>query len=231
MKVQNGWESNTLDEIESLASQRESPDSNLGAKSQQIQSPRTVMTARRRRQSRGSMSLDYPGGPSDLRLSNDRNPNMSPNGSIKPALAPPADIVPSARRRRHDPSQAKQNRHSYTDSPSQNSQRQRTASQNAAMEADAVETLLFLASPNNSGHHHHISAGFSSSSQISPLNSEFPSQENSAYPSKRVTFTGVPTMAPSSVKLANRREEIDRMIDEMSDSDTEEKLEQIHCRP
>lgn len=83
-----------------------------------------------------------------------------------PSLAPPADILPRSRADTGtpDPSHFFTARSPRLDSPISNRDRSpatparqrssmRTASQNAAMEKDAVETLLFMSSPGNSGHH------------------------------------------------------------------------------
>lgn len=89
-----------------------------------------------------------------------------------PSLAPPVDILPRSRRRsnslRTQPPSIDTRNHSYHNSrgnstaasdlvtglttPPKRAFTSRTPSQKAAMEQDAVETLLFMSSPGNSGH-------------------------------------------------------------------------------
>jgi hypothetical protein len=92
------------------------------------------------------------------------------------------------------------------------------------MEADAVETLLFMASPNNSGYNPPSHASQESSlrtaqafsSQTSPLRTQF-SQTSMTSP-KKVVFSDSGSSAPAFDKAAL----IDRMLDELSDgSDAE----------
>lgn len=81
---------------------------------------------------------------------------MSPPASRR-GLAPPANIVarPPQSRRRQTPNV-------QLNTATRPAAAQRTPSQNAVLEADAVETLLFMASPHNSGNH---------GSQLSPITS------------------------------------------------------------
>ena len=79
------------------------------------------------------------------------------------------------------------------------------------MEADAVETLLFMASPNNSGYNPATRANQIFSSQTSPLRSQF-SQTSMTSP-KKVAFSDQ-NISPSA---ADKAALIDRMLDELSD--------------
>lgn len=125
VKVQNGWQSNTLEEVESLAS-----------------SPRSTITSTSPRFSLSAMSQTH---------------RLHCLSTSSPGLAPPAPII-SGRKRPNPNLQLKPK------------QPQRTPSQNAAMEADAVETLLFMSgSPNNSGR-------FPSSNSFSPTSQTFSAQ-------------------------------------------------------
>lgn len=94
-------------------------------------------------------------------------PLQSPiKSSPGPSLAPPADILSrnrvetgtpdtshffAARSPRLDSPISNRDRSPMT--PARQRSSMRTASQNEAMEKDAVETLLFMSSPGNSGHH------------------------------------------------------------------------------
>lgn len=144
------------------------------------------------------------------------------------ALAPPLDIVPASRRR-PTPNAAfhsvtgSQPKMSHAARPSTS---QRTPSQNAAMEADAVETLLFMASPNNSGYNPPSQASQEPSlrsaqvflSQTSPLRTQF--SQTSVTSPKRVAFSDAGSTGPALDKSAI----IDQMLDELSD-DSDGELE------
>ena len=81
--------------------------------------------------------------------------------SVGPSLAPPADIVTRAPRRsdatKKQPPQLRTNNLGTTSTPvTPQAKRQskiRTPSQQAEVEKDAVETLLFMSSPGNSGNY------------------------------------------------------------------------------
>lgn len=239
VKIENGWESNTLEELEILTSQHDSPtlsvaETSIDSKEHTLQSPKTAMTSSLRR--RGSKDPPFEGGVA--REGNSRiegvahrangNQQRTENRPQRRALAPPADIVPGARRRPHH-ANAPPSRYRSVISPRATGTKQRTASQNAAMEADAVETLLFMASPGNSSHHPSASGRIASarmsaptSSQASPLKSEFPSHDDIlASPPRRVAFTGVLEMSPRTARRPSQFHDIDRMIDEMDDTSTD----------
>ena len=169
IKVQNGWQHRSLDEVESLASA--SPRSttfNHYSDNAHLLSPRAVLTAQLARHNSDSSSN------SDSQPPPRRDPILMSPPSSRKALAPPANIISRAtqqQRRRPTPNVQVQ---IVSQSASRPTVKHRTPSQNAAMEADAVETLLFMASPNHSGSAHQ-------SSQFSPVTSapsvrHFPSQ-------------------------------------------------------
>ena len=212
IKVQNGWQTRSIDELESMTSQNASPVSPISDLRHPYDSPRTTLMntqldrtgftqsserttatpetvhALLQRQSRTSR-LDYaytqtgdttspqPGQSSrtyesfwrEHSASNASRLSQHQSSTEGPSLAPPADIQPRGIRR-SNMSQAQppalqtcdQNGFSSSGSapsamPATPSQRYamkpRTPSQNAAMEQDAVETLLFMSSPGNSGYH------------------------------------------------------------------------------
>lgn len=225
IKVQNGWQTRSVDEIESLASQ--SPRSTTSGFQNSpyphsLSSPKTVMSRKYQRESSESDSSDSTGALEPRGL-----PNMgSPQVSSRRALAPPVDIVPNSRRRTtvngsyHNVNGPQFHpRGVHTSRPHAN---QRTPSQNAAMEADAVETLLFMASPSNSGYN-------PASSQESTLRSSqvFASQTSPL----RTQFSQTSMASPKKVAFSDRRPPfdkatiIDQMLNELSDGSDEE-LEQ-----
>lgn len=171
---------------------------------------------------------------------------QSPRGG--PSLAPPVDIVPRNRRRtnslRSQPPFLDTCNASY-DSRSSNSlgsnsatgpatppkrlSTMRTPSQKAAMEQDAVETLLFMSSPGHSGHHP------PTKSVGTPLRSSF----------KRVGFTDIsgdengsdedrqpirPSRTPRGFPKADciiSGANVDRLLDEMPDEDSSSEDEDL----
>ncbi|OQV01227.1 hypothetical protein CLAIMM_06619 [Cladophialophora immunda] len=204
VKVQNGWQARSLDEVE------------------------TAMSRKYQRESSESESSD-----STVALESRGLVNMvgSPPVPSRRALAPPADIVPGSRRRPTPNAVFQsvngihaQTRNLHSSRPHTN---QRTPSQNAAMEADAVETLLFMASPNNSGYNPPSHASQDSSlrsaqvfsSQTSPLRTQF--SQTSVTSPKKVVFSDAGSTEPAFDKAAL----IDRMLDELSD-DSDDELEQ-----
>ncbi|OAP59445.1 hypothetical protein AYL99_06743 [Fonsecaea erecta] len=230
VKVQHGWQTRSLDEVESLASQ--SPRSTVSGfqnlNDQQLLSPRTAMSRKYQRESSESESSD-----STVALESRGLVNMagSPPVPSHRALAPPADIVPGSRRR-PTPNAAFQSVNGiHVQTRNLQSSRphtsQRTPSQNAAMEADAVETLLFMASPSNSGYNPPSHASQESSlrsaqvfsSQTSPLRAQF--SQTSVTSPKKVVFSDAGSTEPPFDKAAL----IDRMLDELSD-DSDDELEQ-----
>jgi hypothetical protein len=230
VKVQNGWQARTFDEIESLASQ--SPRSALsGFQSNfpdgSVLSPRTAISRKyQRRSSESDSSENTVAQDQHLVINTIANQQNAPRRS----LAPPVDIM-SGSRRRPTPNTSYQKgnglqlhaRHLHSSRPNGN---QRTPSQNAAMEADAVETLLFMASPGNSGYNppgraSQESLGRTSqllSSQTSPLRSQF-SQTSMSSP-KKVAFSD-----QSSSDSYDKSAMIDRMLDDLSDDSDDGLLE------
>ena len=156
--------------------------------------------------------------------------------SARRALAPPVDIIPGQRRRptadnfapsiQYDVSPAAPRLSNGRPTP-----KHRTPSQNAAMEADAVETLLFMASPNNSGHPATFTPQESSlrstqlsasqTSHASPLRSQFNVNELLPTP-KRVAFAGTTSLGKPYDKIAD----IERILDQFSDDESGDDLEE-----
>lgn len=228
-KVQNGWQTRSLDEVESLASA--SPRSVVSGfqhlNDRHSASPRHTLNPKLNRKWSDSSSSEsaksdshlptYPASRTSL------NP-IRPSDASPRGLAPPANIVSGTRRR---PSPNEQALHLSTGSQlSSNSphsvrpgSNKRTPSQNAAMEADAVETLLFMASPNNSGYHpSRLSqeSSLRSTQQFSPLRAQF--SQTSVTSPKRVAFSDQQHAAP----ILNKAALIDRELDNMVDSDDSE---------
>lgn len=145
----------------------------------------------------------------------------------KRGLAPPVDIVPASRRRpapNGNPLAVGTSQMQFTAKHSQMQRPRpnaRTASQTAVLEADAVETLAFMASPNTSGHTFSQSQSSSASqhfmSQTSPLRSQFTASGRLLSP-KRVAFSEY----PSKDAVVDKAALINRMLDDIGDgSDTE----------
>lgn len=182
MKVQNGWESKSIDEIEKLQTSprvpsfcspnRARPSSDAGISSTPLRSPglagRLSGTAAERAGQAAQIIRD--------------RVNLAPpcsagfdyaRSSTAPALAPAADIRPSVHRRSDSRNRQQQApKGSAPSTPKFVLSLLRSPSSTSAAEQDAVDTLLFLSSPNNTQHSHHHSVA--SSADPSPLRSAFP---------------------------------------------------------
>lgn len=164
MKVNHGWQSRSLEEVESLASQAASPvssNSTLHRRQSSSTSPRPAATS--------SAQVHFAPDPVVVR----RKSHSPPERSNKPTLAPPAPIQPSLAKQssnsrrnpapRHTPALLS---HSHsasaaTYSPRQHPEAAISSSQPTysphqnVREQDAIETLLFMSSPNNSANLKH----------------------------------------------------------------------------
>lgn len=239
-KVQSGHATQSLDELESLASQSpRSSTSGFLPNRYAAESPRTAISADWRRKWSSSEGSDAGGLTRSKTIA---GPHTKLNGMVyssgaqasRRALAPPANIISGNRRRptlngtanvsftagAYTPNR---NMHVSTSTP-----KQRTPSQNAAMEADAVETLLFMASPGNSSYLSHASAAIESnlrstapmSSQPSPLRSQFQHNEALISPRRNVGFAGsLPNH--KAMDLSTEVRDIDQMLDEPSDESSD----------
>ena len=117
--------------------------------------------------------------------------------SPAPSLGPPADILPRSRPgtglldstrfpppaktpkldspiRNEQATSSGDGSSSTPATPARHKPTMRTASQNAAMEKDAVETLLFMSSPGNSGHHPPLTRPLDTPPSSSSQNTFFP---------------------------------------------------------
>lgn len=270
VKVNNGWQSNTIDEVESLASLTGSPASStstLHGRLNVAASPRATMIAMQR-QSNNSAPNPI-GADFDLFSRTEsasrtyesfwrEHPTTGPSNrqnAVSPpipkaSLAPPADIRPStSSRRSHAPKFSKppsipthnSNPTSISTprTPTQSDMRDKrvhtTPSQKTIQEQDAIETLLFMSSPGNSGHHAPFGTAprpsnpLLGSPQRSPLRAEFRVQDPRR--GRRVGFEKL-EYATGSRDAGTRLDEskervIDRLLDRVSDttSSSEEDVE------
>ncbi|CAL3967157.1 unnamed protein product [Diplocarpon coronariae] len=282
VKVNNGWQSNSIDEVESLASHAGSPtssNSTLHGRRNLVASPRAAI-ANLQAQPSGFSSLAhastsdfdlYPRGeqPSQTYESFWRS-HSTPNypaqrqhahapaaaPPISKALGPPAEIRPTVSSRRSGtPKFSRQpNLPSHgSNSPYNTSAPQtplrteardktivQTPLQKTLQERDAIETLLFMSSPGNSGNMSHAfpPPKTQASPQQSPLRSEFHAQ-NRAQHARTVGFeaTAGSFSAGSSEGGAEYRskirsraaghsraksQEMNRFLDDMRDSSSDE---------
>jgi len=157
VKVQNGWQSHTLTELESLTSAPTSPLTSS------LRSPRSRPTSSRTLPDRpifanpsptaqphhhtGTQGLDYAYRHPTSPTSGTRTYESfwREHSDPHPSLAPPADIQPRRPLRLHTSTSTSIHTSPSTPTP----RKPRTPSQNAAMEKDAVETLVFMSSPKN----------------------------------------------------------------------------------
>lgn len=158
------------------------------------------------------------------------------NSAEAPSLAPPADILPRNVRRSNGlqaqpPALQTSNQHSFSSSgsapsampatpPQRHVVKPRTPSQNAAMEQDAVETLLFMSSPGNSGYHP------PNQLPATPLRTQLSAMYRkphsaAAISSNHTSNEQLQPIRPLSDHLDSRRfvngADIDKLLDEMPD--------------
>ncbi len=197
VKVQNGLETRSIHEIESLAWQLSSPNSVTTVRSRQVlPSPHTTMAEMNRR-SRDLTSITSPGystatrpgtASSDWSYSdgNLMSQNISDirDGPV-PSLAPAPNLTSSRHSRRSNGRSANSQppRLSTTLSPTKSRPPHLRVTTPTPQEQEVVDTLIFMSSPANSARFHHSSRNglttADSSAQCSPLRTEF------AVPAKR----------------------------------------------
>ncbi|KAJ6786613.1 hypothetical protein PWT90_08201 [Aphanocladium album] len=215
MKVNHGWQSRSLDEVESLASQAASPvssNSTLHRRQSSSTSPRPPPTS--------AAQVHFALDPVEPR----RKSHSPPGRSSKPGLAPPAPIQPSLSKQssnsrrnpipRHPPALLT---HSQSASAASNHSPRQHADAGVGVvsssqpvysphqnvrEQDAIETLLFMSSPGNSANlKHTFSPSVSPAPQQGPMSSSnsfrkgLPGQRP-AIPQRRVGFDKSPAMGP-----------------------------------
>ncbi|KAF5678438.1 hypothetical protein FCIRC_6477 [Fusarium circinatum] len=169
IKVNKGWQSNSLEEVENMASQAASPVSTASTihnRQGSSASPRIPMS----KPPSSSAPLPHPYGSASQRRKSNTPPSSTWN---KPALAPPAPIRPSVpvpnshanpRRNSHPNRTPNMLTHSHSASPHTPGQpptvshgpKSRVMGDPVLMsphqnvrEQDAIETLLFMSSPGN----------------------------------------------------------------------------------
>ncbi|KAK0119656.1 hypothetical protein ONS95_011093 [Cadophora gregata] len=285
VKVNNGWQSNSIDEVESLASQAASPTSStstLHGRRNLISSPRTAMATLQSHSSSASQTIQtltpdfdlYPRGDQPSRTyesfwRDHSTPNFPPQRQstqtpiisppVSKSLGPPADIRPTASSRRSGtpkfskpPAMPNNGSNSpYNTSAPRTPLRTdfrdnpviQTPVQKTIQEQDAIETLLFMSSPGNSGNMGHTfpPPRTQGSPQLSPLRTEFDSRAR-ANQIRRVEFdtSAVSVSADSSEGGAEYRskmrskglsqskaksEEMNRFLDEMRDDSSSDEEE------
>ena len=278
VKVNNGWQSNSIDEVESLASQAGSPTSSTSTvhgRRNLITSPRTNI-ATLQGQSSFPINSIVPAPIQDFDLYSRNDPpsrtyesfwrdhstsnplpaqRSSHALSHKLSLQPPADIRPTpSTRRSHTPKFSKppaipgqgSNSSLNTSMPRTPNGRAeytetkgiQTPTQKTIQEQDAMEALLFMSSPGNSGNMGHAfppPARSQMSPQQSPLRTEFNVQPslNRGAQARRVEFEKAPLSTSTGSSEAGeyqrktkagstRSHAIDRLLDEMVDSSSDE---------
>ncbi|KAL8920218.1 MAG: hypothetical protein Q9208_006383 [Pyrenodesmia sp. 3 TL-2023] len=241
-KVQNGWQSHNLNELEAMALPRLSPTSGISqlqraagvpsSPSQHPQYPAKVYQYTQHsppstrspyeQPDRRQVSTNSP--PLHYTMPNDTTVPHSPHRG--PSLAPPVDILPRTSRPLHplnmQPPQINTTNlyHTATSnlaSPTVTTATPltpirrpassiRTPSQKADAEKDAVETLMFMSSPGNSGYHPNTFHG----SAPSPRRSN----NSTMSPTKRITFAS-PNLGKARAGSLTTTADIDRVLDEM----------------
>ncbi|TVY34497.1 hypothetical protein LSUB1_G006157 [Lachnellula subtilissima] len=214
VKVNNGWQSNSIDEVESMASQAGSPTSSTST----LHGRRNLITSPRTPAPSGDFDLysrsDQPSRTYES-FWRDHSTNLpsqrytshtSPPAPFHKSLAPPADIRPTSRRSGtqklgrpptipgqgsnssiHSPNPKTPNRGSHRENPTIQTPLQKTI-----QEQDAIETLMFMSSPGNSGNMKHNfpppPPRNRGSPLQSPLRTEFNTQDRRKPHGRKVGF-------------------------------------------
>lgn len=280
VKVNNGWQSNSIDEVESLASQKGSPASStstLHGRLNLLTSPPTTNANIQGQTNSTSPVTQAPIADFDLytrtgqptrtyesfwrdhsttSFPTQRHNHTQVRSPPSKSLAPPADIRPTPTSRRcgtpkfsKPPTMPEKGSNSpyHTAGPHTPHRADfrdiaaiATPTQKTIQEQDAIETLLFMSSPGNSGNMGHTfpPPRTQGSPQQSPLRAEFNVNGRGAH-GRRVEFEAPAQSASTESSDAgvdyrskmrgkhvgrdkSRSEAIDRMLDEMADSSSDE---------
>ena len=276
VKVNNGWQSNSIDEVETLASQAGSPSSSvstLPGRRNLLTSPRaTIANIQGHSHSLSNSVTQALTGDFDLYSRTEqpsrtyesfwrdhsasapshRQAHASPPQPSR-SLAPSADIRPSPTSRRSHtpkfskpptmPGQGSTQDGAFTSMPRTPTMNRRvnlqdntigtqTPTQKTIQEQDAIETLLFMSSPGNSGNMGPAfqNRGQHGSPQQSPLRAEFnvhgtPRRAQG----RRVEFeraalsdSSESSEAGAVGKSKSRSEAIDKFLEDLDDSSSED---------
>ncbi|KAI4095723.1 MAG: hypothetical protein LQ344_001440 [Seirophora lacunosa] len=237
-KVQNGWQSHNLNELEAMALPRTSPISVMAQLHHAATSPPRNSPPRppmalptksplfHQPEAAGQVFLQKQAtGPNQKRSLSNYDLHH------RPSLEPPVNFLPR-NSDQLDPSPA-QLPHLDTTNVCRNGTNgflspiglstpprrpaaatTRTPSQKSDMEKDAVETLMFMSSPVNSGYHPSAVRATATSPARNPR-----TNNSTMSPTRRVNFTsGRNTMSPPpNASRLTTAAEIDRVLDEMRD--------------
>ena len=272
LKVQNGWQDQSLSELENLASQQASPMSAASEKRRsfqlspkgEAQSPRSsgrplgsssdqhVLTSPRKRVSSKEHYSGSPENPlgsasssqastyeafwrehSNTNASSRLPPSQTQQQQVGPSLAPPVDIRPRTHWQQgfsagRQPPPLQIGSHPSTPQRRPNTAT-RTPSQQAAVEKDAVETLLFMSSPGNSGYHPaHTSTGARTSltqpvmPDRQPLVEGQPRSRPVAASTTRKQDSSNASRPEGAPLSALSEQDFDRVLDQMSDRSSDD---------
>jgi len=259
VKVQHGWQSHNISELEHLTSSQGSP---ISAGSDQRRPPAYPIANVPSSGSPQTTTMNSMNGDSQKEIAEYQHPSSLVGASYEsfwrehegsggqtpsyargppirgPSLAPPVDILPRNPRRpdytaRQPPALRTNNLHNpkghlspRTPSPKKTS-KMRTPSQQAAVEKDAVETLLFMSSPGNSDYRPRTApSGTPLRSEFTPHASQ--TSHTSAFVSNEARSQG---LQPDGTHLASQQQQpklqgrrplsdadINKMLDEMPDT-------------
>lgn len=285
VKVQNGWQSHNINELESMTTNQASPVSTVSdtprlyerhlpakffadqSKSMQLSEQTTAapkyafLSPRNGAATSGRISEDLQHGNfdhgsrpikvgaayesfwRDHEASGTSRPTEPP--IVGPSLAPPADIVARSPRRldatKKQPPPLRTN-DLGTDSapvtpPPRRQPKMRTLSQQAEVEKDAVETLLFMSSPGNPGYHtpgvfarnplrNHFAH---QADQTHSMGFSKPDEARSRGEQLGLSYCQHPQSPAGKRPLSNA--EMDRILDEMTSSSDDGELQDQHQPP
>ncbi|KAL9125907.1 MAG: hypothetical protein Q9217_004954, partial [Psora testacea] len=245
IKVQHGWQDHTISELEKMTSQQGSPVSATSdrrgddirfAHSPVPSTPKPNFhplhtTGEHSASTASSQASTYEAfWREHSSNTTSRLPLAHANPTSGPTLAPPVDILP---RNRHPETVNRQPTRLHTknlpqatpNTPSTPQTRPaagvRTPSQQAAVEKVAVESLLFMSSPGNSGYYPRNPLVAPSSRTTALPESGTPTGNRARYNPRIDTNVTDSTISPSSINPLSERD-IDRLLDEMPDDSSDD---------
>ncbi|TVY23622.1 hypothetical protein LHYA1_G007627 [Lachnellula hyalina] len=245
VKVNNGWQSNSIDEVESMASQAGSPTSStstLHGRRNLITSPRAAIANIQGQTSSISSNSGTPAPSGDFDLySRSDQPHSTYITTIRDPEIQQAPTIPGqgSNSSIHSPNPKTPNRGSHRENPAIQTPLQKTI-----QEQDAIETLMFMSSPGNSGNMKHNFPPPPPRNRDSPLQSplrtEFNTQDRRKPHGRKVGFEieatsgstgsseagGVEYRSRTSRMKApdarGREEAIDRLLEASEESSSDE---------
>lgn len=228
-KLDHGYQDLRIADVEAITSQQGSPVSansdprNASPRKHHALHPSTSYGSKSTAQSpQYSQSQQNHPGPRSAQLPSSYDDFWNSQSQNRPPiLAPPADLRPRNMYQSHDPLRSPPNLHPLAAPTTPQRRPQinvRSPSEQRACEADAVEALAFMSSPNNSGYYPKIGQGLSGS----PTRSQSQNKATATQPAKLSTSQDSQPPAKRPMTQQEQDRSIDSRLDAMSDDSDED---------